>query len=414
MALIQKADKKPNKKAENTEETHFSMKNLHSSDFARAFFYAAAGTDLQPLIRFSHLCDTFVFVSVGTHLDPDTVIKSVEEKVSTLNSVYGTFLEQVDEPEMTHLQDLEHEQPAGWQRLFPEVVLREYAEVFSPFAAEENWGYVFRFTRTLGSIKRPLRLIYLNGEAIATYLALSRNGRYAPKVFCSIQSGQLELQSSPMLPVWAAHQTAPTVWVRGLWQRWGELDCMHRDRVRSVCAPVGNFKHFGQSYEGWSAKLGAQAIPCQTGGESWFPSIVRTFTRTAPTCPQETCLPSQGNNVRLLRKRLTPTIAQCYDAVVAPAKLCRRWGRDMVNSFSIEDPGRKSPNYSRLPAGMNSCLNQLDVLCSANNLTRVAFIPDAFEDEGVVLAEWARTHAASCDVDVFLAEPLDFQDLAAT
>jgi hypothetical protein len=62
---------------------------------------------------------------------------------------------------------------------------------------------------------------------------------------------------------------------------------------------------------------------------------------------------------------------------------------------------------------MNSCLNQLDVLCAGNNLTRVAFIPDAFEDEGVVLAEWARTHAASCDVDVFLAEPLDFQDLAA-
>lgn len=121
------------------------MKSLSSHEFANSFFYAASGTDLQPLIRFSYLCDTFIYVSVGRYLDPATVIQSVKEKTEALERAYGPFLELSDDTLPTHLDELEQEYPAGWQRLFPEQMLREYREVFGSFAREENWGFTFEF-----------------------------------------------------------------------------------------------------------------------------------------------------------------------------------------------------------------------------------------------------------------------------
>ena len=35
---------------------------MQREELQRSFFYPACGLDLQPLLRFSHLCDTFIFV----------------------------------------------------------------------------------------------------------------------------------------------------------------------------------------------------------------------------------------------------------------------------------------------------------------------------------------------------------------
>ena len=265
-----------------------------------------------------------------------------------------------------------------------------------------------QFVRRIGGIHRPLRLIYLNGEAIATYLALSCNGRHAPKVFASIQSGQLERGNSPMLPVWAAHQNTPKIWVRGLWQRGSEPNFMHCNSVRDICTPAGDYQHFGQSFEGWSGRLGSRSIPCEMGGESWEPAIVRAYTRPtlAASCvPRPLCL---ANNVRILRERFVPDATHRYDAVLAPAKLVRRWGSDVPKAVCINPP-KDGVYYARMPAGMKSSLEQLEMHCATARVTRVAFIPDAYEDEGAMLSEWARKNKVG--VDVFLGEELDFSDL---
>jgi hypothetical protein len=397
------------------------MKKIEFSteDFSNAFFYAASGTDLQPLLRFSHLVDSFVYVTVDEQLDEREVIQTVRRKLATLQGAYGSeFLELVEEPRSLNLKDFEHETPRDWRKLLTTEFLANYARVFGRFASLENWALEFRFSRMVGNRRRPVRLVYLNGEALATYMALSCNGRVAPRVFCSIQSGVLECETSPMVAYWGTGIALPEFWVRGLHQRrYYEDSGAHDLRVRSAFRPVDQFNFFCQSYEGWSGHLNSKNALDLAGLESRDDSLVRAFARTSSriTIPKRVVFNNRHNRIRIRRERLNLEKASNYDLVLLPGRLSRRWEAAGRNDVSCRAECIQAPPGAhagmRMPAGVKSCLSKLNTLADDKSLGKIALIPDAYEDEGAALAEWARAYEGDCDVDVYLAEPLDFVDI---
>jgi hypothetical protein len=391
------------------------MKKRFSLDLDRSFFYGASGVDLQPLIRFSHLVNTFIYVNVGSPFA--CVVRGlIADKIAALQSIYGPFLELAAEPVNTHLNEIEHESlSADWQSILPRSFQSEYACVFGPFAHEENWALQFDLIRTVGKCRRPLRLFFINGEALATYLALTHNGRQAPKVFCSIQSGRLECQDSPMRQIWNHHKQVPDYWVRGLWgaERSGDEYWAQQAAIPVFC-PVSPLPFFVQQYAGWSGKFDPKHKPIGQNAESSAISLVRTFSRKQ-LCPmKEVAVGSPCGRTRILRRRFKERSAHHWDVALVPDRLSSRWKyQNAFRDVPVEAIQRPKMDNSALdlPGGMKASLAKLDsVISNLPANSRVAFIPDAFEDEGALFSHWAGSRTSTCDVDMLLSSPLDYNE----
>ena len=392
--------------------------SLTTEQFRRSFFYAGSGTDLQPLLRFSALTDTFIYVCADEDLTPECVTASIAEKVANLNSVHPNSLVLAGPPVPIHLRDLEHEAPRRWQTRLRRPFAENVRDKFARFADPENWGLEFSFVRHLGWTQRPLRLLFLTGEALATYLALSRNGRCPPAIFCTIQTGELDYGDGVMAGFFARHEQIPDLWVRGVWPP-RHPDWSFNGRLARVLTGAAPFPHFAQTYDNWDSRLGSLAIPCGHGGETEMDTcIVRAFASRPLWLPLATHFSSDGPGVRVLYRRLEPAKCDKYEAVFASQRMVNRWTQEAgeklpakVRALLPSIRRGAHPQLRTITLSLSDALEQVRCAAAEAGARNVALVATGFEDEGSVLRDWARLRPRKFRLDVFAAEPLDFADL---
>ena len=157
---------------------------LNENELSNAVFYPACGRDLQPLVRFSHLADTFIYVDYG--ISEKEIESALIEVINNLNNQIAPGKiellnsESISKAELT---DAEPILPPGFKLsnyLDPEKVREKLPQV---------WAKRFYLHREFGKVIRKLQLIYIYGEGLATYSALYRGGKLAPKILITVQSG---------------------------------------------------------------------------------------------------------------------------------------------------------------------------------------------------------------------------------
>ena len=298
--------------------------------FERSFLYLGPGYDIQPLLRFTHLCDTFLYPNL--YLDRGPVeawydaafakardIEVLGKKVTTdfdpltafdlgpkpCTNVYATF-------------DMGH---------------REYMDYVMAFrAAQEQERYAITWRLRRRSTGRPLTLHFFTWEALEAYAALSRAGCHAPQVLCTIETGVLESPRGLMNRFFRDYGRArPLLWIRGFEPTGVPLD--RHDR-RDALEPIGEFPVRAMPFNHrWSC---GDSYPTQTTDERHCYGFV---TRdTAERLKQAAWNPRfRGGRHAFTTDGIEQGLAAlgAADVAVMPQRLVDRFapGRDRVHAW---------------------------------------------------------------------------------
>ena len=144
------------------------------------FFYAASGFDWQPLHRFSHLCDCFVYVEPRAK-EPLFGRREIEWEIALWTSQHG---------QTRAGENLKNAQLLGFDEAY--LVLTEIvgplAEMrMDPWARIPNlrrrpaWGAVQKLKRHVGDSDRIIWLVFLAGSPLIAYQRLFIETGTAPE-----------------------------------------------------------------------------------------------------------------------------------------------------------------------------------------------------------------------------------------
>ena len=222
--------------------------------FERSFYYIGPGYDIEPLLRFTHLTDTFLYANL--YLEKERVLKwyrhafrhredfeVLEEKV--IDNFDDTRYFQLNPGYISHLTAPD---------FISGIELREYQGAFSHAAELPQWAIIFRLRRK--SLNREITMIYFTGEGLASYIALSQNGRYSPRVLCTIETKVLEHPDSMMNAFFRKKdRERPLLWVRGFQpyvdKPLGENNTLNREGIFSIVGmDINNSWKCGWSWYG--------------------------------------------------------------------------------------------------------------------------------------------------------------------
>jgi hypothetical protein len=214
-------------------EDTFFEDYLSFEKFPNSLYYIAPGFDFEPLWRMSHLCDTFFYANLRYTLDE--VKNSIQTQLQDSSKVEIVSME-IDERfnEITHF-DLHYQNEThlrqAFQLLHPHEKA-EYNDIFIPEQFEDQWMITIKLRRK--STNRIITLYYFTGEGLACYVALSRNGEFAPRVLCTIQSGILEIPNGLMSRLLNSFEKKPLLWIRGFeetFERWQYSNAFNEDNL---------------------------------------------------------------------------------------------------------------------------------------------------------------------------------------
>ena len=101
--------------------------------FTNSFYYPAPGFDIQPLKRFTHLCDNFLYANL--FIKKEDVLKWYNEQLNIGDfeildtQVYDDFREEY----YFELDDNYRQHLANWPRLYMQAnELSDYLQIFEP------------------------------------------------------------------------------------------------------------------------------------------------------------------------------------------------------------------------------------------------------------------------------------------
>lgn len=194
------------------------MKRINSTLFQNSVFNIGAGKDLNPMIRFAHYSDTFIYTNLYLGFED-------------IFSWYKDHFEAHPDFELLDTEVVEHEaykvvfEQDSRDGLYVKPVypfdnqsfMKDYARVFHSASREANW--LIYFEVKFKPLNKILRLYYYNGEGLATYLRLSNSGEIACRVMVTIQTGFLEFPKRE-LDLFFSIYAAPKIWVRGYEPSW--------------------------------------------------------------------------------------------------------------------------------------------------------------------------------------------------
>lgn len=184
---------------------------LTKEQFEQSFYYPAAGCDLNPLLRFSDLTDTFVYTNLG--LKEYEVMRYFKYELNG----YKGLLEIEDDSRSFMKDELEYDSNTEdvYNAFDYADDKEEFEDVFGNKMKEPFWGKEIIFNRIISGKKRRLRLIYFMDEGMKAYVGLSQRGNYVPRYLCTIQSGELEKPNGVMERLMETYENFPDVWIRG-------------------------------------------------------------------------------------------------------------------------------------------------------------------------------------------------------
>jgi len=382
-----------NKENEMTDETQSTalLSALSQEELSRSLFYPACGFDLQPLVRFSHLTDTFVYAD--WFFSRERVISDIRRELGRITPLLR--------PGSLELVGLESDVRLGARErrmltsMSPDLPLTSQEaschrmRMREVASGRDPWAMLLKFRRTVAGRERFFKLLYIGGEALTAYSLLYRFGAIAPRFLVTIQSGlafgggYAHVEDphpggimDRFLSRWPAK---PLVWLRGRWAG---------NRGSTALEPGWPYQHLVQGYSGWLAGMFAEVA-------AFSEAPLARFVKSAAVIRAE----GTGRTVRVAQQVLSGSELDDYDLVVAPPRLATRLEQGRV----LASPGGSCP--------LERCLAWLDRECARRNVRRCLFVGQGLEDEGVALEAWAHGTGRCRELDVRVRHELDFADL---
>ncbi|MFP7754445.1 hypothetical protein ACLG6S_07295 [Thermodesulfobacteriota bacterium B35] len=190
------------------------MEKITPAVFAKSFFYIGPGYDIEPLLRFTHLTDTFMYVNI--YLSLREVLRWYDEQFSLhpdIEVVEKKVLRDFDETRHFTLHP-DYRSHLMRPTFLKAGELEDYLRAFADALELPQWAVIYRLKRK--SSGREITLYYLTAEGLASYIALSHNGIYAPRILATIRTNVLEKPHGPLNSFFTDNKARkPKLWIRG-------------------------------------------------------------------------------------------------------------------------------------------------------------------------------------------------------
>jgi hypothetical protein len=357
------------------------------------FFYPASGFDWQPLHRFSHLCDVFVYADPRATkeqwleerqaLEPGATTKTrAGENLKTSQILAWDFAcNRVLTGAVGQLAEMRNE---AWTRI-PDLQTRP------------AWGAVQRLTRHVGGVAKDIWLIFLAGSPLAAYERLFVQTRTAPEC--------LALHRPEILPHPPGVEQIEEDYA-GLWPQFAGWDGELGRLVRNHPASTPRLQA-GNAIIDWPTRAKHYSIP---GWRSpWRTEVYVTNSEPWPDLAPAPVLARR--RVVVTRKPINPHYARSFGAVVLTSEKYHeyRWpagvlvilsGPHLVPDLAVPDgPGVVNLTIVGIP--LLTALAAVEEVCAARGITKVGVqgLP-GFEDEAADLALWRETEGPVTELTI--------------
>lgn len=409
------------------------MPAFTEADFTACMFVGAGGLDLQPLLRLSHLLPTrplpapneglaaesgcvVLNTTYQRGLDLPAVSAALLRQVAATNDFYASELIEVrGAPVVLRREDFGittvAAPPAGV--LGGQWVQRGYMEVFGQHggAAPSVFALELQLALRTGEGVRHIRYVFIAGESLATFWALSRDGRSSPRIVVTIQSGLLEERDGPMAALLKTMRPPrPAIWVRGRhsqrppsWapERTVPAEPAITEASKTYPERLGRFA-------GWRSDVGAASLFHQPSDRD--PTKIAAFAFAASTPPVP--VPWQRSSadgqrvVRLVPWTNSPDEVpplfvgskRAVQAVAAHGWSCATWRE-------LNPSSHGAATYVGLLDGM---LLAEQAACG-RELSHVAMTPCGLECEAEpAVSAWLAASDRPMQLDIQYKSPLDF------
>ena len=401
---------------------------LHTSELGRlllerqkrTLFYPASWLDWQPLIRLSHLCDTFLYCDLGISLECFTT--SLPGNLSPHPNLRLVDLKPIDSALFANAE-------TGLAQKFPN---EEFKRRYAP---QIMGGQKAILEVRIGDCVRTITLIYLNQEGIAAYYGLYSSRDASPRVICRTDNGfmdkagweeplgrlvnQSRKQPQFILDGMGHNRESDWPWTHE-WQKYPDLI---RDRLNGCC--------YSQRSEVLSPEPVELSPVNTTNGRS-------VTLRRGPLRPenignvdtvlitdimaQNTVWPEDMAVIVLHRSR-DAGVQYVHESVlfyetkkIAPTAKTFNQLADICRASGIQLKYLRQ-NVNVLFTGlddvlsMRNILNKLTCFCRARGIKRIASVPFGFEHEGCELADWRAESGSELQITFYCETPGEFYSL---
>ena len=147
---------------------------------ATTCFCPGGGGDWEPLVKLCHLCDTFVYADLCA--DGAESAKSLRRFFKGIAGELRGELRCVEARELSLGTEL-----CDWEQIMGRFLdehcptaAAAYREAVQPLAEQERWGVEALLRRGVNEEGRDIRVLFLQGEALACHRGLYANRKLAP------------------------------------------------------------------------------------------------------------------------------------------------------------------------------------------------------------------------------------------
>lgn len=190
------------------------MKKLSTALFQSSIFNIGAGFDLEPIKRFHHLTNTFIYTNVYIDCEEikDWYTKEINESSDLeLISVHEEHTASKMFESGTRLPSIESARIEPFQS---NGFWSEFSRTFSFCKVHVPWLLVFSIR--IKSTNQVVELYYFYGEGLSTYIHMSKKGKVSPIGLITVQTGKLEYPQQE-LDIFFHDASKPLFWLRGFW-----------------------------------------------------------------------------------------------------------------------------------------------------------------------------------------------------
>lgn len=363
-------------------------------------YYPAAGTDIQVLLRFSHMITHIVAPNLSRILDTEEISRRFRIKCNTLNMYYNKELLTYDgffKLDSSHFNEyMDYDLLDINKVIRPKKEREQYFKAFKDFYKQELTAHAHVFTRHYNNYSKKLVWISLNTEGLATLLILRKLLGKSPKIITTIQTGVMEEPRGLLFDIMTRYDINPVIWVRGIWTPFPEF--------RYGGCRKAIWTRLAQRYNYWYSPLGAED---DSGEENYFSSglsEVRAYTKKLPYNEQYTY--EHRNNpdrsIKLFVKKLDAESAKSFDVVFAPEWIAEKI--DNAQSWeSISD--RSSELFPSMLFG--EILDYIRDYSKANKNKKIAIVPTGYEDEISMIPHFVEMENDNLDLSIFVENYMD-------
>lgn len=160
---------------------------IDQETFRESYYSIGSGFNLQPLLRFSHLTNDFIYTNL--FISKDSMFKWYFDAIQKNDELELLEFEIIDDLKLGLHVQVPTSRYCKAPRFMTESEKRDYQNTFIRNKKDQYFGLHFRVLRK--SNGKILNLFILESEGFATLLALSNGGEKMPKILENIQVGPI-------------------------------------------------------------------------------------------------------------------------------------------------------------------------------------------------------------------------------